>query len=79
MQLSTVIRKLKSHLEEGNTDKLIDINDNLFELGVIDSFGLIKLVLFIENELSVNIDLEDLDENNFSSIDKISQHILKHK
>ena len=79
MQLSTVTRKLKSHLEEGNTDKLIDINDNLFELGVIDSFGLIKLVLFIEHELSVNIDLEDLDENNFSSIDKISQHILKHK
>jgi acyl carrier protein len=79
MQLSTVIGKLRSHLEEHNAGKLIDINDNLFELGVIDSFGLIKLVLFIEHELSVNIDLEDLDENNFSSIDKISQHILKHK
>ena len=79
MQLSTVVGKLKSHLEEGGAGKLIDINDNLFELGVIDSFGLIKLVLFIEKELSVNIDLEDLDENNFSSIDKISQHILKHK
>ena len=79
MELSNVISKLNSHLEESSSKKLIDINDNLFELEIIDSFGLIKLVLFIEQEFLINIDLDDLDENNFSSIDKISQHILKQK
>ena len=77
MELSNVVTKLNSHLEESSSNKLIDINDNLFELGIIDSFGLIKLVLFIEQEFFVKINLDDLDENNFSSIDKISQHILK--
>ena len=47
MELSNVVSKLNSHLEESSSNKLIDINDNLFELGIIDSFGLIKLVLFI--------------------------------
>ena len=79
MELSNVVSKLNSHLEESSSNKLIDINDNLFELGIIDSFGLIKLVLFIEQEFCININLDDLDENNFSSIDKISQHILKQK
>ena len=79
MELSNVVSKLNSHLEESSSNKLIDINDNLFELGIIDSFGLIKLVLFIEQEFCININLDDLDEYNFSSIDKISQHILKQK
>ena len=41
-----------------------DFNDetNLFESGIIDSFGVIELISFIEKEFSINISNEEIME-----------------
>jgi len=50
-------------------------DENLFSSSVIDSFGLIDLVVYIEKEFSIDIDFEDLNEDNFSTINSITSFI----
>ena len=52
-------------------DSLSD-SDQLIESGIIDSLGIMKLIGFIEDSLSVQIDDMELIPENFSSVDAIS-------
>lgn len=55
----------------------IDGSVSLFERQVIDSFGLIELIAFIEKEFSVRLSPSDVAIENFDSIDKIVKLIEK--
>lgn len=50
-----------------------DIRDEsrLLEEGIIDSLGVLELVDFLQNELGVQVDDEELVPDNFESIDAI--------
>ena len=69
--LDNIKNKIKQHF---NNDDIKD-DENLFLASFIDSFGLIELVVYIEKEFSIDINYEDLNEDNFSSIDSISSFI----
>lgn len=43
--------------------------------GLIDSTGLMELLLFLEDEFGVAFGFDDIDEENFGSIDRISRLI----
>lgn len=49
--------------------------ESLFETGVLDSFGLLDFVVFIEEELSIQIPDEDLVEGNFHTIANIRAYL----
>ncbi|MDZ4186075.1 MAG: acyl carrier protein [Desulfuromonadales bacterium] len=53
----------------------IDDNDQLLEQGIIDSFGIMTLLGFLEEKFSVRIEGDDLTPENFSSISTISSLI----
>jgi acyl carrier protein len=42
--------------------------DNIFELGLVNSLFALQLVMFLENEFSIQVNNEDLDIANFSSL-----------
>lgn len=46
-------------------------SESLFQAGVIDSLGHLKLISFLEREFSVALTMEDLTWENFDSIEKI--------
>jgi acyl carrier protein len=48
---------------------------DLIESGVIDSLALVELLFAIEREFSVSLPLDDLDIDNFRSVDRISDVI----
>lgn len=48
---------------------------SLFEAGVMDSFGLLEFVGFIEEELGIEIPDEDLLAGNFETIAKVNEYI----
>ena len=50
--------------------------DDIFELGVVDSLYAIQLVQFVENEFSITAEREDLDINNFRSIAALTNFVL---
>lgn len=46
--------------------------DSLIENGVIDSFGLITLVSLLEETFCISLDTNDMERDNFESIENIS-------
>lgn len=52
-----------------------DNDDNIFSLGIINSLFAMTLVTFIEQQFNISIEIEDLDINNFSSINKLSTFV----
>lgn len=55
------------------------INDDtlIFAEGIMDSMGFISIIGFIEQEFSIATNDEDLIEENFESINAISEFILR--
>jgi|APSaa5957512535_1039671.scaffolds.fasta_scaffold05628_5 methoxymalonate biosynthesis acyl carrier protein len=77
MKLEEAVRKINTYLSSNKSNLSFGESDNLFDIGVIDSFGLIELVLFIEKEFSISIEIENLSEDNFSNVLSISNHIYQ--
>lgn len=48
--------------------------ESLFEAGIIDSFGLLEFVGFIEEELHIDIPDEDLLAGNFETLAKVKAY-----
>ena len=51
--------------------------ENIFNAGIIDSAGLVALVVYIEEEFSIEIPDEDLMPQNFLSVKDIADYIRR--
>ena len=52
-------------------------NLDLFKEGIIDSFGIFKLIDHLEKEFKVKINLDKFSHNNLRSIKSISRFLKK--
>jgi len=52
-------------------------DEDIFELGFVNSLLAMQLVLFVEKEFSVRVDSDDLDLDNFRSIRAISNLVAR--
>ncbi|WP_170476735.1 acyl carrier protein [Ruegeria arenilitoris] len=50
----------------------IDTSHPLLQSGVVDSLSLLQIVMGIQSELGVNVELEEINEQNFRDIDSIA-------
>jgi methoxymalonate biosynthesis acyl carrier protein len=75
MQSDTTRLKLmefiQSDLARGKGIGNLNETDDLIEAEIMDSLGIMKLILFLENSFSVKISDNDLTLENFSSIQTI--------
>lgn len=69
-----VYQLISTNFEFSQEIKNIQNDDNLMELG-LDSIGMVKIVLGIEEMCGITIPDEDLIFDNFSSIEKIVKYI----
>ncbi len=46
-------------------------DEDLFDSGIIDSLGLIKMLAFIGEKLKISVDMSDVTMDKFSSINNI--------
>jgi len=60
-------------------DVVVDDDDNIFELGFVDSLFALQLITFIEETFEVKIDNEDLDISNFRSVSAVAQFVDRKK
>jgi len=67
-----ILNYIKANLATESINEL-DIYENLLESGLVDSIGMIQLVLFIETEAQIKVAPEEMIINNFMTVD----HILK--
>ncbi|OSC42267.1 phosphopantetheine-binding protein [Mycobacterium decipiens] len=56
-------------------DDEITGDTDLFKVGVIDSFGYIKLMKFLESEYAIKIDMEDVLKNVLVSLTAIEEFV----
>lgn len=52
-------------------------NEDIFSLGFVNSLFAMKLILFVEQTYNVTIEDEDLDIDNFRTIDALSNLIQR--
>ena len=76
MVKNEIIGKLRDFLST-NIDSLdfeiIDTDTDLIEAGVMDSLLMVMLVSFYEDELGIEVDPEELTEDNFRSLERMSE------
>lgn len=53
----------------------LDDDDDIFDLGIVDSLFALQLVLFVENQFSIVAERHDLDIRNFCSIAALSAFV----
>ncbi len=64
-------------IEETNLEdaSFLEEDTNLFEAGLLDSLLVVSLVAFCEDEFGFAIDMEDVSEENFSSLGALADFI----
>ncbi len=68
-------QKIRDFLEQETQFKITDENENLIQSGVLDSFSMIKLLDFLEKDMGVVINMENLSAENFNSLETITRTI----
>lgn len=66
-----LIEFIKSDLARGKGVTQLTEKDDLVESEIMDSLGIMKLIMFLESNYSVKISDDDLTLENFSSVDSI--------
>jgi methoxymalonate biosynthesis acyl carrier protein len=78
-----VEREVRNRIAQLIRDRLhVDVEDpdqDLFEAGIIDSLGLVELLLGLESEFDVRTDTEDLDIDNFRSLHRATAYVMEHR
>ena len=54
-------------------------DDDLFELGIANSLFAIQLMTFIEKTFALEVEMEDLDIENFKSLNAATAFVMKKK
>lgn len=79
--MANIQDELVSFIQEnfiaGRSDIELIPDDSLIESGIIDSTGILELVLFIEEKYSIEVDDEELIPENLDSINNLISYLKK--
>lgn len=56
-----------------------DVDTNIYELGYVNSLFGQQLIIYLEKKFDIEIEIEDIDINNFSTINNILAFVQKKK
>ena len=71
-EVKTIIEKFMERYINLNE---IDAEADIFGLGVVNSLFVMQLVLFVEQKFSITVDNNDINTDNFNSINSIAKYI----
>lgn len=80
MTAAEVIERTRAYITENflymRRDFRLDDNDSLLGSGIIDSMGVMEVILFLETEFGVEVGDEDVTEENLGTIRAISRYVV---
>jgi len=71
-----IITYIKSEISMEPLDD-IHLEEDLLGNGIVDSLGMMKLVVFLEKEFKVKIAPEDMTVENFNTVQSISEYLKR--
>jgi acyl carrier protein len=79
MSYVEIVDVVRSFLAETHSDQVNSIQEDtdLLEMGILDSLLIVSMVVFLEERFGCPLDIEDLTEENFSSLSAIANLILR--
>jgi acyl carrier protein len=76
METETIITKfISEELLRGDGEVSLESNASLISTGVLDSLGLLKLLLFIEERFNVKVKDGEVHPGNFETVNHITTFI----
>lgn len=69
--------KIRAFLEQYIQSNDLQDDDNIFELGYVNSLFAMQLVLFVEEHYGFQVENEDLTLDNFHSVNALTALILR--
>ena len=62
-----------------NSTQLQNLNDgeNLFETGIVNSLFAVQLTTFVEKAFGIEVDMDDLEMENFSSLEATTAFVQR--
>ena len=69
-----ITKRIKPLVEE-IIFKEVGNDDPLYTSNLIDSMGTVDLAMMLEEEFSIKIDVRDIIESNFDSVNKLADYI----
>jgi acyl carrier protein len=57
----------------------LDDDDDLFELGIVNSLFAVQLMTFIEKTFGLDVEMDDLDIENFKSLNAARAFVMRKK
>ena len=67
--------RIRAYLEKSLRRKDIDDDLDIFEVGLVDSMFAVQLVAFTEQEFDITVEDDDLNLDNFRSIDGLTSFV----
>ena len=69
---------VKTHIEtELVADRKLDLRPDTSLVGIVDSSGVLELVIWMESEFGVTVELDQITPQDFASIRSLSELIRK--
>ncbi|CAN5469170.1 N/A [soil metagenome] len=72
---STIKEKIKDFISKSISVNDVDENEDLFDSGIVNSLFSIQLVTFVEKNFGINVTVDDLDMDNFKSVNAINKFV----
>lgn len=72
-----VRERVASLFSRGMNLDIPSMDTDLFDTGVLDSLAFVELLLLLEREFGVTTSVEDLEVENFKSIARIADFVMK--
>ena len=77
MKTKIILKDLIDYLKKGNplirNRKNIPLDKSLLELGLIDSFGVIEIITYLEKKYKIRINDNEITKEKFDSLNKMSK------
>ncbi len=71
----TILEFIKANLIISQNEEMLSDNDNIFELGFVNSLFAMKLLNYLESEFKIVVEPEDMDISNFSTLTNIEAFV----
>lgn len=71
--------KIKDYINKLAEEKNIKVSNdtNLFDAGILDSLGVVNLLVYIGETLEFDLNIEELNSENFTTIDTITSFLSR--
>ena len=75
----SVEAQVRSHILQDfmftDDESKLQNTDSFLEEGIVDSTGVLELVMFVEEQFGVQVDDEDILPENFDSVERLARYV----